>query len=167
MEVHFSESHFNGPKSFTQAFWQKICLKMCLVNAMLQSANLTPGCTKSHTGPGQKLPAWYPISVVRRFRGRVGVQCNSPAPHPSSQQSAILGVLEPEVVSLCLISLDGFFCSCLLLFLACIYVKEQQQRAVTVSHYTSASRNRKYPSTSKVRRFPDSSISSSHYNSSV
>lgn len=56
---------------------------------------------------------------------------------PSSQQSAILGLLEPEVVSLCLIALDGFCCSCLLLFLACIYAKEQQQgAALSISLYT-------------------------------
>lgn len=74
---------------------------------------------------------------------RMRAQCKSSVPHPSFQQSAILGLLEPEVVSLCLIALDRFFCSCLLLFLACIYVKEQQQRAVVVSHYILARRNRK------------------------
>lgn len=83
-------------------------------------------------------------------------------PCSTSQQSAVLGLLEPEVVSLCLTALDGFLSSCLLLPLAYIHAEEQAQKAVVVSRYTLARRNRKWVSTSEVRMFPDFSISTSH-----
>lgn len=85
-------------------------------------------------------------------------------PLSTSQQSAVLGLLEPEVVSLCLTALDGFLSSCLLLPLSCIYAEEQAQKAV-VTHRPEETR--KWVSTSEVIMFPDFSISSSHYNSSI
>lgn len=88
-------------------------------------------------------------------------------PRSTSQQSVVLGLLEPEVVALCLTALDGFLSSCLLLPLACIYAEEQAQKEVAVSCYTPARRNRKWVSTPEVRMFPDFSISNSHYNSSI
>lgn len=67
-------------------------------------------------------------------------------PQSTSQQSAVLGLLEPEVVSSYLTALDGFLSSCLLLPLACIYVKEQPQKAVVVSPYTPGeTENRSQP----------------------
>lgn len=72
-----------------------------------------------------------------------GRQTHGIIPQSTSQQSAALGLLEPEVVSLCLTALDGFLSSCLLLPLTCIYAEEQAQKAVVVSRYTPARRKRK------------------------
>lgn len=72
-----------------------------------------------------------------------GRQTHGTIPQSTSQQYGVLGLLEPEVVSLCLTALDGFLSSCLLLPLACIYAEEQAQKAVVVPCYTPARRKKK------------------------
>lgn len=55
-------------------------------------------------------------------------QTHGTIPLSTSQQSAVLGLLEPEVVSLCLTAFDGFLSSCLLLPLACIFMQKNRHR---------------------------------------
>lgn len=128
-----------------------ICFQKCLLNEMLQGAHLTAELTESCTGWGQKLP----FAVLDLCPAEMWLQDRHMAqfPQSTSQQSAVLGLLEPEVVALCLTALDGFLSSCLFLPLACIYAEEQAQKAIVMSRYKPARRNRKWVSTSEVRMF--------------
>lgn len=112
-----------------------------LLNEMLQSAHLTAELTKGCTGWGQKL--LFVVPDLCPMEMWVSDRHMAQFPWSTSQQSAVLGLLEPGVVSSCLTALDGFLSSCLLLPLACTYAEEQPQKAVVVSCYTPARRNRK------------------------